>query len=34
MPDLNPIEILWNVVKDKLFNEIPPEDHKELQDRI
>ncbi len=23
-PDLNPIEILWKVIKDRLFNVIPP----------
>ena len=33
-PDLNPIEILWKVLKDRLFNEMPPEDNDELQDRI
>ncbi len=33
-PDLNPIEILWKVIKDRLFNIIPPKNHEELQDRI
>ena len=33
-PDLNPIEVLWKVIKDRLFNEIPPKDNEELQDRI
>lgn len=33
-PDLNPIEILWKVIKDRLFNEIPSSNFEELQDRI
>ena len=33
-PELNPIEILWKVIKDRSYNEIPPRDYKELQNRI
>lgn len=33
-PDLNPIERLWKVIKDRLYNPNPAKNHKELQDRI
>jgi transposase len=33
-PDLNPIEVLWKVIKDRLYNPTPTKNHDELQDRI
>lgn len=33
-PDLNPIEVLWKVIKDRLFDVMPPKNGQELQDRI
>jgi transposase len=33
-PDLNPIEELWKVIKDRLCDPIPAKTHEELQDRI
>ena len=33
-PDLNPIEVLWKVIKDRLYDEIPARDNEELQNRI
>ena len=33
-PDLNPIEVLWKVIKDRLYDPFPPKDNNELQDRI
>jgi len=33
-PDLNPIEVLWKVIKDRLLDVMPPKNGEELQDRI
>jgi transposase len=33
-PDLNPIEVLWKVIKDRLYDPIPVKDYEELKDRI
>lgn len=33
-PDLNPIERLWKVIKDRLCDPIPAKSHEELQNRI
>lgn len=33
-PDLNPIEVLWKVLKDRAYDLMPPKNNEELQDRI